>query len=103
MVCCEDDSPPLDAKGINEIQQVVGSSLCCGRAIDSAVLPALNNSTSAEQSKAAERTRKDAKKLLDCLATHPDAVMCLGSQAGVRLFGGLERFVRGRQLCNCSP
>ena len=70
----EDDSPPLDAKGINEIQQVVGSSsLHHGRAIDSTILPALN-SISAEQSKAAERTRQDAKKLLDCLATHPDAV-----------------------------
>ena len=70
----EDDSPPLDAKGINEIQQVVGSSLHCGRAIDSTILPALN-SISAEQSKATERTRQDAKKLLDYLATHPDAVI----------------------------
>ena len=70
----EDDSPPLDAKGINEIQQVVGSSLCYGRAIDSTILPALN-SISAEQSKATERTRQDAKKLLDYLATHPDAVI----------------------------
>ena len=70
----EDDSPPLDAKGINEIQQVVGSSLHHGRAIDSTILPALN-SISAEQSKATERTRQDAKKLLDYLATHPDAVI----------------------------
>ena len=70
----EDDSPPLDAKGINEIQQVVGSSLHYGRAIDSTILPALN-SISAEQSKATERTRQDAKKLLDYLATHPDAVI----------------------------
>ena len=65
---------PLDAKGINEIQQVVGSSLCHGRAIDSTTLPALT-SISAEQSKATECTREDAKKLLDCLATHPDAVI----------------------------
>ena len=57
-----------------EIQQVVGSSLCYGRAIDSTILPALN-SISAEQSKATERTRQDAKKLLDYLATHPDAVI----------------------------
>ena len=70
----EDDSPPLDAKGINEIQQVVGSSLYHGRAIDSTILPALNG-ISAEQSKATERTRQDAKKLLDYLATHPDAVI----------------------------
>ena len=49
-------------------------SLCCGRAIGSTILPALN-SISAEQSKATERTRQDAKKLLDCLATHPDAVI----------------------------
>ena len=70
----EDQSPPLDAEGINEIQQIVGSSLYYGRAIDSTILPALT-SISAEQSKATERTREDAKKLLNYLATHPDAVI----------------------------
>ena len=52
----EDDSPPLDAKGINEIQQIVGSSLYYGRAIDNTILPAIT-SLSSEQSKATERTR----------------------------------------------
>ena len=69
----EDDSPPLDAKGINEIQQVVGSSLHYGRAIDSTILPAALNGISAEQSKATERTRQDAKKLLDYFTKHHPA------------------------------
>ena len=62
-------------------------SLLWSRAIDSTILPALN-SISAEQSKATERTRQDAKKLLDCLATHPDAVIrCVKSDMILHVHG----------------
>ena len=68
----EDDSPLLDAKGINEIQQKVGSAYYYGRAIDSTIIPSLT-SISAEQSQATERTKRDVNKLFDYLATHPHA------------------------------
>ena len=66
----EDDSPLLDAKGINEIQQKVGSAYYYGRAIDSTIIPSLT-SISAEQSQATERTKRDVNKLFDYLSVFP--------------------------------
>ena len=67
-----DKSPPLDDKGKKRIQQIVGSFLYYARAIDSTILPALNE-ISSSQAHPTENTKKKAVMLLDYLATNPTA------------------------------
>jgi len=69
-----DESAKLDAAGINEIQQVIGTMLYYGRAVDPTVLAAIGT-IGAEQSQATASTAKDVVKLLNYLATHPDATI----------------------------
>ncbi len=70
----DDVSPRLDAKGIKEVQSIVGSILYYARAIDPTMLPALNE-LGAQQTKATERPKTLIKQLLDYCATYPNAVI----------------------------
>ena len=70
----EDTSPLLDIKGTRYIQGVVGSLLYYSRATDSAILCALNE-LSSQQAKPTENTKKAAHRLLDYVATHPNAII----------------------------
>jgi hypothetical protein len=63
----EDISPKLSDKEIKEIQQVVGSILYYGRAVDITVLMALS-SIASEQTQGTTNTMAKAKQLLDYLA-----------------------------------
>ena len=67
-----DTSPTLSPKETKHIQSIAGSFLFYGRAIDSTILPALNEIASM-QSKPTEQTKAKAQQLMDYLHTHPDA------------------------------
>ena len=67
-----DLSPPLSPADTKHIQSITGSFLFYGRAIDSTILPALNEIASM-QSKPTEQTRTKTQQLMDYLNTHPDA------------------------------
>ncbi len=69
-----DDSPPLDEKGIKQIQQIVGSFLYYCRATDPTIPHALNE-LSSQQSKATENTLKRCRQFMDYMWTHPDATI----------------------------
>ena len=70
----EDASQPLDKKGVQCVQEVVGVLLCCARAIDNTMLVALND-TGAAQAKSTQHTLQAHVKLLNYAATHPDATI----------------------------
>ena len=70
-----DLSPTLDASNTTWIQQIVGSLLHYGRAIDHTILPALNN-ISASQAKPTITIKSQCHHLLDYCATYPDVVLC---------------------------
>lgn len=70
----DDDSPTLPAADINRIQQIVGTLLYYARAVDPTLLVALN-SISAQQSAATRNTALALNKLLNYVATHPDAAI----------------------------
>ena len=63
-----DESAFLDIKGIKYVQSVTGSLLYYARAIDSTMLPALNEIAS-QQAKPTEYTRLKCERLLDYAAT----------------------------------
>ena len=67
-------SPKLTDKGINVVQQVVGTCLYYGRAIEDTILPALS-AIASEQTTATEATMSRIMHLLDYLATHPDGMI----------------------------
>jgi hypothetical protein len=67
-----DTSRPLSAKETTELQSTVETFLYYGRAVDSSILPALN-SLAREQSKPTENTKRKAQRLMDYLATYPNA------------------------------
>jgi hypothetical protein len=67
-----DDSPLLDGAGKKHIQEVVGSFLYYARAIDLTILMELSN-IATEQAAPTENTKKQVKKFLDYMWTHPDA------------------------------
>ena len=66
-----DTSPPLDAKEIIRVQQIVGALLYYARAVDNILLVALN-AISMQQSAATEETEKAISQLLDYVATYPN-------------------------------
>jgi hypothetical protein len=66
-----DDSPPLTPQQIKYIQQVVGTFLFFGRAVDPTLAAALS-SIASRQSKGTEDVLKATKQLLDYVATHPN-------------------------------
>ena len=65
-------TPKLDAKGIQRVQQIVGSILYYARAVDMTVLVALSSIT-VEQTKATKRTMERCTQLLDYPAGHAGA------------------------------
>ena len=65
----KDTSDPLDSIVIRNVQSIVGSLLQYVRAIDSTILPALNNICS-QQSKARKDTLQRCNMLLDYVATY---------------------------------
>ena len=71
-LCNEDQvSPYLLLSEILYIQSTVGSFLYYGRAIDSSILPALNE-IGTTQAQPTEKTKKECQRLMDYLNTYPD-------------------------------
>jgi hypothetical protein len=68
-------SPNLSPEKIKEIQRVIGSILYYAWAVDITVLMALS-SIAIEQSKGTTNTMAKTKRLLDYVATYPDATIC---------------------------
>jgi hypothetical protein len=69
-----DETPPLTAQQCLTIEKVTGSVLYYAKAVDPTVLMPLND-IATEQTKATEKTQAATKKMLDYLATHPDATI----------------------------
>ena len=67
-----DTTPLLPPHRKKRIQQIVGSLLYYARAVDNTILMAVND-IGAQQANATESTEKQAHKLLNYLATHPNA------------------------------
>ena len=67
-----DTSQSLDAAGILRIQQITGKFQYYARAVDPAMGVALS-ALASEQTKATQRTAKDAIKFLNYCASHPNA------------------------------
>jgi uncharacterized coiled-coil protein SlyX len=70
----KDETPPLTAQQCLTIQKVTGSVLYYTRAVYPTVLMPLNDIVT-EQTKATEKTQATMNKMLDYLATHPDATI----------------------------
>jgi hypothetical protein len=70
----QDETPPLTSKQCLNIQKVTGSVLYYARAVEPTVLMPLND-IATEQTKATEKTQAATNRLLDYLATHPDATI----------------------------
>ena len=70
----EDTTTPLSKDDKKYIQQVLGTLLYYGRAVDSTILVALSTIASAQATPTTDTMRK-TKQLLDYVATHPDAIL----------------------------
>ena len=71
----EPPSPPLTQKEQKRVQTVVGTFLYYGRAVDSTILPAINDIASS-QAMPTTKTNKQIEMLLDYyLATNPNATI----------------------------
>ena len=69
-----DDTDLLSPAGIKRVQQVTGTILYYGRAVDNTLLVALSDIAS-RQAKATDLTAKDTTRLLDYCATNPNAIL----------------------------
>ena len=69
-----DTSAPLNKKETKRIQSIIGSLLYYARAIDSTILPALND-IAMYQSAPTEHIKSKCKQLLDYAATCPDVAL----------------------------
>ena len=67
-----DETNKIDDKQVKVVQQVIGGCLYYGRAVDDTILPALS-AIASEQPCATESAEKKVLKLLNYLATHPEA------------------------------
>jgi hypothetical protein len=70
----EDKTAQLSKEDKKYIQQVLGTLLYYGRAVDSTILVALSTIASAQATPTKDTMRK-TKQLLDYVATHPDAIL----------------------------
>jgi Reverse transcriptase (RNA-dependent DNA polymerase) len=70
----DDDSPPLSKDGITRLQQIIGTLLFYGRAVDNTMLVALGT-VAAAQTQGTEKTMEAIVQLLNYAATHPDAAV----------------------------
>ena len=68
----EDKSPPLTPEQIKRVQNIVGTLLYYGRAVDSNLLTALI-AIAARQSNGTQVVAEACHQLLDYVATHPNA------------------------------
>jgi hypothetical protein len=69
-----DESPKLDKAGIKYVQQVAGTLLYYGRAVNATILPAIS-SIASEQAAPTERTMERVKQLLDYCASQEEAII----------------------------
>ena len=69
-----DNTTPLQGKQVTYVQSVVGTFLYYGRAIDYAILPAIND-ISSEQSKPTKKTLQKIQRLMDYVNTHDNAFL----------------------------
>jgi hypothetical protein len=69
-----DDSDLLPPPGVKRIQQITGTILYYGRAVDNTLLVALSDIAS-RQAKATNLTAQDTTRLLDYCATNPNATL----------------------------
>ena len=67
----EDNSPPLDDKGIEQVQGIVGALLYVGRSVNNKLLLALSAIGSNQEAGSVE-TVETIEQLLDYVATYPD-------------------------------
>jgi hypothetical protein len=70
----KDETPPLTAQQCLTIKKVTVSVLYYARAVDPTVIMPLND-IATEQTKATEKSQAATNKMLDYLATHPDATI----------------------------
>jgi hypothetical protein len=68
------NSPPLNAKQTKRVQDIVGTLLYYGRAVDPTLVTALS-SIASQQANATEATLQACNQLLDYVATHPNATI----------------------------
>ena len=71
-----DNSPPLDAAAILELQQITGCMLYYARAVDYTMLPAVT-AISSDQAHATAATLEDVNRLLAYAASYPDNQLVL--------------------------
>jgi hypothetical protein len=69
-----DESPPLDADGMQRVREVVGALLFYARAVDSSILKALGTIAS-QQAKSTKATMQAVTKLLNYCASNPDTTI----------------------------
>ena len=67
----KDNSPPLDDKGIEQVQRIVGALLYVGRAVNNK-LPVALSAIGPHQESGAVETVETIEQLLDYVATYPD-------------------------------
>ena len=67
-----DESDPLTPEGIRRVQLIVGSILYYAHALNSTMLPSLNDIGN-KQASASTGTKKQCTMLLDYTATYPNA------------------------------
>ena len=70
----EDMSQPLDKNGKKYAQQVIGTFLYYGRAVDGTMLPALS-AIASSQAAPTQATMKKIELFLDYAASHPDVIV----------------------------
>jgi hypothetical protein len=70
-----DKAPPLPPEKHKQVQQIIGSFLYYGRAVDLTILKALNSLARQQSKPTTTSTLATTNTLLDYLATHPDAVI----------------------------
>ena len=69
-----DESPKLDKAGIKYVQQVAGTLLYYGRAVDATILPVLSL-IALEQAAPTEQTMERVKQLLDYCTSQEEAII----------------------------
>jgi hypothetical protein len=69
-----DNTPFIDAKDKLRLQEVLGTLLYYGHAVDATMLPSIGTITT-QQATPTQATIKDLTQLLNYCATHPDAIV----------------------------
>ena len=95
-----DTAPLLDNKERTRIQSIVGYLLYCGRAVDFAMLTALNN-ISINQTVRTEWTAEKCNILLSYVATHPRAIIQYkASDMHLHIDTDAEYIIEGKESCS---